>query len=206
MSKMKWTDNQYNAINARGGSVLVSAAAGSGKTAVLVQRVIETITDTLNPTARVEKAINKLLKEDPDNEILLKQKQRLYNAKINTIDGFCVDFVRQYFYKLDIQKDFRIADEKELKILTNKALDNTLEYFYNDNSQGFVDLISSVCTYRDDNRLRENILNLYKFLVTIPFMNTWMKNKLDVYNILKTPVKSSPYVLFIMYYIFIFRT
>ena len=220
MAKMKWTDNQRDAITARDGSVLVSAAAGSGKTAVLVQRVIETITATENPIpidrmlivtftraareemlTRVEKAINNLLQDDPYNVDLLNQRQRLYNAKINTIDGFCTEFVRQYFYKLDIQQDFRIADEKELILLKNQAMDNTLEYFYNENSQDFLNLVDAVCTYRNDNRLRNNIFKLYSFLVTIPFMDSWMSDKLRYYDTAVTPVDKSPYVELILDYI-----
>lgn len=213
MSSVKWTENQQNAITARSGSVLVSAAAGSGKTAVLVQRVIDTITNKENPISidrmlivtftraasqemrnRIDEALNKLLKEDPYNKYLIRQKQLLYNAKISTIDGFCTEFVRQYFYKLNIQKDFRIADEKELVLLRNKALDNALDYFYNENSQDFIKLVNSVCTYRDDKNLRENILKIYSFLVTIPFMNSWIDNALNIYDVQKTPVAKSPYI------------
>lgn len=216
---VKWTPNQRNAITAKNGSVLVSAAAGSGKTAVLVQRVIETITAKDNPTSidkmlivtftraareemltRVEQAINKLLKEDPYNKHLLMQRQLLYNAKINTIDGFCTDYVRQYFYKLNIQKDFRIADEHELEILMNKALDNTLDNFYESKSEDFKNLVSSVCNYRSDNRLRDNIVKLYKFLTSIPFENTWLKEKLEVYNTEKYPVNNAPYITLILDY------
>lgn len=217
MSTVKWTESQLDAITARKGSVLVSAAAGSGKTAVLVQRVIETITAKENPVpidrmlivtftraareemlTRVERAINNLLKNDPFNKHLLTQRQRLYNAKITTIDGFCTDFVRQYFYKLDIQQDFRIADEKELVLIKSQALDNTIEYFYNQDSKEFIELIESVCTYRNDNRLRDNILKLYNFLVTIPFMNSWMDKKLDYYDVSKTPIETSPYVSYLL--------
>lgn len=146
MPDVKWTDAQKDAINARAGSVLVSAAAGSGKTAVLVQRIIDSITDKENPVSidrmlivtftraasaemrsRIEAALNKLLLDDPYNKYLLRQKQLLYSAMISTIDGFCTEFVRRYFYKLGIQSDFRIADDGELNILRSKALDNTLE-------------------------------------------------------------------------------
>lgn len=220
MADMRWTENQRDAITARKGSVLVSAAAGSGKTAVLVQRVIETITDSKNPVpidrmlivtftraareemlTRVEKAITQLLRQQPDNAALREQKQRLYNAKINTIDGFCTEFVRQFFYKLDIQQDFRIADEKELTLIKNQAMDNALEYFYNENSKEFLALVDAVCTYRNDNRLRNNIFKLYNFLVTIPFMDSWMNSKLKYYNTDETPVEKSPHIRYILSYI-----
>lgn len=210
---VKWTENQQNAISARSGSVLVSAAAGSGKTAVLVQRVIDTITDKTNSISidkmlivtftraasaemrtRVDLALNDMLRSDPYNSYLLRQKQLLYNAHISTIDGFCAEFVRQYFYKLNIQKDFKIADEKELSLLRGKALDNTLEQLYNSEDPKFMQLVSSVCSYRNDNNLRDIILEIYNFLLSIPFMNSWLDKALSIYDIDKTPVKTAPYI------------
>ncbi len=213
MSSVKWTENQKNAINARNGSVLVSAAAGSGKTAVLVQRVIDTITDKVNPISvdrmlivtftraaskemrvRIDDALNKLLEKDPYNNYLLRQKQLLYSAKISTIDGFCTELVRQYFYKLDIANDFKIANEKDLELIKNKALDNTIEHFYNENSDDFQKLVGCLCDYKNDYRLRDSILKIYRFLVTIPFPEKWLDNALDVYDIEKTPVATSRYI------------
>ena len=213
MSSVKWTENQKNAIKARNGSVLVSAAAGSGKTAVLVQRVIDTITDKVNPISvdrmlivtftraaskemrvRIDDALNKLLEKDPYNNYLLRQKQLLYSAKISTIDGFCTELVRQYFYKLDIANDFKIANEKDLELIKNKALDNTIEHFYNENSDDFQKLVGCLCDYKNDYRLRDSILKIYRFLVTIPFPEKWLDNALDVYDIEKTPVATSRYI------------
>ena len=133
MSSVNWTPAQLDAINARDGSVLVSAAAGSGKTAVLVRRIIESVTDSENPVSldrmlivtftrlassemrsRIEKALNDLLRDDPYNKYLLNQRRLLYSARISTIDSFCIDFVRQYFYELGIRSDFRIADNAEV--------------------------------------------------------------------------------------------
>ena len=137
MSKVKWTPAQLDAINARDGSVLVSAAAGSGKTAVLVRRIIELITDSENPVSidrmlivtftrlasaemrtRIDQAINDLLREDPYNKHLLNQRRLLYSARISTIDSFCIDFVRQYFFELGVRNDFRIADKDGEKYIT----------------------------------------------------------------------------------------
>ena len=131
-----WTPQQKNAIYATDGSVLVSAAAGSGKTAVLVERVIKLITREKNPLdvdrllivtftraaaaemrERIQAAVNKLLEDDPYNAHLLAQRQLLYSANISTIDSFCGDIVREYFHTLDVARDFRIADEGELEIL-----------------------------------------------------------------------------------------
>ncbi|MCH5304778.1 MAG: UvrD-helicase domain-containing protein, partial [Ruminococcus sp.] len=217
MPDMKWTNAQQNAINARDGSVLVSAAAGSGKTAVLVQRIIDSITDVENPVSidrmlivtftraasaemrsRIESALNELLRSDPYNKYLLNQKQLLYSAKISTIDSFCSDFIRQYFYRLNIQSDFRIADEGELSILQAKALDNALETFYSENTPAFKNLVNSTCTYRNDDNLRKNILSTYNFLTSIPFMDNWMKNMLSYYE--GMPFEDTPYCEYILDY------
>lgn len=218
MADVKWTKAQKNAINARKGSVLVSAAAGSGKTAVLVQRIIDSITDSENPVSidrmlivtftraasaemrsRIEDALNKLLLNDPYNRYLLRQKQLLYSAKISTIDGFCTEFVRQYFYKLGIQSDFRIADEGELNILRSKALDNTLEKFYSENNPDFKELVNYTCTYRNDDNLRKHIEKTYSFLTSIPFMDNWMNNMLSLYS--SAEFEKTPYFSYAVNYI-----
>lgn len=188
MNKHDWTPPQKDAIDARAGSVLVSAAAGSGKTAVLVQRIIEALTDPVNPIdidrmlivtftraasaemrERIERALGKLLLKNPHDKHILKQRQLLYSARISTIDGFCTDFVRRYFYKLGIQNDFRIADEGELALMQNQALDNTMEFFYQNSDRAFLDLVDAVCTYRDDSNLREYIRKTYGFFTSVPF-------------------------------------
>lgn len=216
MANVDWTPAQRDAIKARGGSVLVSAAAGSGKTAVLVERIIQAITSRENPVSidrmlivtftraasaemrtRIEKALDALLESDPYNPYLLNQKQLLYNAQISTIDGFCTSFVRQYFYKLNIQSDFRVGDDGELNTLRSKALDNTLEYFYQQNDKDFLSLVNAVCTYRNDNNLRDFITKTYDFLTSVPFMDSWLEKMLNLYNI---PFEDTPYCKYIYDY------
>ena len=138
-----FTDAQTDAINAQGGSVLVSAAAGSGKTTVLIERIIRMITRRENPIdvdrllivtftraaasemkERLAKAINSLLENDPYNSLLLRQRQLMYNTSICTIDSFCGSVVREYFHILGVQKDFRLADENEIKVIY-KLIKNT---------------------------------------------------------------------------------
>ena len=147
-----FTDAQTDAINAQGGSVLVSAAAGSGKTTVLIERIIRMITRRENPIdvdrllivtftraaasemkERLAKAINSLLENDPYNSLLLRQRQLMYNTSICTIDSFCGSVVREYFHILGVQKDFRLADENEIKVIGSEALESVLEDFYREN-------------------------------------------------------------------------
>ena len=130
---MKWTDDQQKVIDLRNRNILVSAAAGSGKTAVLVERIIKMITDSDNPVDidrllivtftkaaaremrdRISKAIEKKLMDDPSDENLQKQSVLVRTAHITTIDSFCLNIVKNYFNEIDLNPGFRIADENEL--------------------------------------------------------------------------------------------
>lgn len=196
----QWTEQQKNAIYATDGSVLVSAAAGSGKTAVLVERVINLITRSENPIdvdrmlivtftraaaaemrERISKAINKLLENDPYNSNLLKQKQLLYTASISTIDSFCSDVVREYFHALGVSRDFRIADEGEFDVLRKTALDNAFNTFYSSDSDEFIALLDAFSSKGGDVNLRETVLKISTFLSTQPFPEKWLDNMLSNY-------------------------
>ena len=197
-----WTDSQLDAINSTDGSVLVSAAAGSGKTAVLVERVKRLITREDNPVdadrllvvtftrdaaaemkQRINTAINELLKKDPYNPALLSQKKRFANAHISTIDSFCGDIVREYFHALGISSDYRIGDTGELDVLSKKALDLTFEKFYNNGTKGFTELLNAFSSAKkSDAPLRKTVTDIRKFLSTQPFPGVWLDNMLNSYS------------------------
>lgn len=197
-----WTKGQLNAINSTGGSVLVSAAAGSGKTAVLVERVKRMIIRQDNPVdadrllvvtftrdaaaemkQRIGRAINDLIRDDPFNPALIEQKKRFNNARISTIDSFCGDIVREYFHVLGISSDYRIGDKGELDILSKKALDNTLEGFYNNGGEDFTELLSAFsANKKSDSALRRVVLKICEFLSTQPFPEVWLDNMLRNYS------------------------
>ena len=219
MSNLNFTPSQRDAVKARGGNVLVSAAAGSGKTAVLVQRIIDALTDRDKPVSidrmlvvtftraatvemreRIESAINGLLREDPYNKYLLSQKHLLRGARISTIDSFCTDFARRYFYKLNIQRDFNIPDSAEENILINKAVDNTLEFFYKQNDGEFLKLVSSVCSHRNDDNLKKYILSIYRFLTAFPFPESRMDEMLELYETGLNAFEKTPYFEYIINY------
>lgn len=179
-----WTLQQKNAIYATDGSVLVSAAAGSGKTAVLVERVIQLITREKNPLdvdrllivtftraaaaemrERIQAAVNKLLEDDPYNAHLLAQRQLLYSANISTIDSFCGDIVREYFHTLDVARDFRIADEGELEILRQEALNIVFEHFYDIEDKGFLCLLDVL---RENRAIKNCVKQSLKFPSSSP--------------------------------------
>ena len=197
----EWTPQQLNAIYATDGSVLVSAAAGSGKTAVLVERVINLVTRSENPIdvdrllivtftraaaaemrQRISLALNSLLENDPYNPNLLKQKQLLYTASISTIDSFCSEIVREYFHALGVSRDFRIADEGELDVLRKTALDNAFNTFYSSDSDDFIALLDAFSSKGGDVKLRETVLKIATFLSTQPFPENWLENMLSGYG------------------------
>ena len=145
----KWTEAQLDAIRARKGTVLVSAAAGSGKTAVLVERVIERLTDSENPTdadrllvvtftkaaaaemrERIERRLSDMIREDPLNDRLRRQQLLLQQAQICTVDSFCSAIVREFFYMLGIAPDFSVVSDKQQEELMDTAVRQVLGELY----------------------------------------------------------------------------
>lgn len=191
----QWTDNQLKAIDALDGSILVSAAAGSGKTAVLTQRVINRLTDSKNPVSadrllivtftraaakemrdRISQELTRLLREDPNNKMLADQQMLLPSAKICTIDSFCYDLVKENFQYLFISPDFKIGDEGELALLSREAMDITMEELYKaDDNGNFKNLSELVFVGRDDTRLTEMIEKLHTSAMSFPFPDKWLE-------------------------------
>ncbi|MCI1964829.1 MAG: helicase-exonuclease AddAB subunit AddA [Oscillospiraceae bacterium] len=196
-----WTQSQKNAIFARGGTLLVSAAAGSGKTAVLVQRVVEHITDPLHPvdadrllvvtftkaaaaemSGRIAAEIAAMLEEDPENVRLQRQQILLSRAKIGTIDSFCSDLVKENFFKLGIAPDFRILDDGEMTVLRSQTVSDTLDEFYAEADPAFFDFIEEFSSGRDDSRIAETVNRLYDFVRSHPFPEHWLAEKSALYD------------------------
>ncbi len=145
----KLTPQQAEAVRNRGGKLLVSAAAGSGKTKVLVDRLLSYLTDSVNPAnldefliitytkaaaaelrGKIAAKLTERIAEQPENRHLQQQLQRLYLTKISTVHAFCADLLREYAYKLDLSADFRVADENECRELRERAMDQILEQAY----------------------------------------------------------------------------
>ncbi len=196
-----WTENQLDAIRARGGTVLVSAAAGSGKTAVLVQRVLEQITDPENPVdadrllvvtftkaaaaemgGRIADGISRMLEQDPYNARLQRQQILLSRAHIGTIDSFCSELVRRNFYKLGISPDFRVMDDSEAAVLRSEAADETLEEFYRKGDPEFFEFVESFASGRDDAGIARTVGQLYDFVRSHPFPGRWLREKAAMYE------------------------
>lgn len=199
--KRNWTEKQLDAITATGGSVLVSAAAGSGKTAVLVERVIRRLTDPVNPTSanrllivtftraaagemrqRIAAAIEDRLKENPGDSNLIRQQMLLPSAKICTIDSFCNSLVRDNFQLLDISPDFKNADESELSLLRAQAMSETLEELYAKGEPDYLRLVELLFRGRDDSNLADMIDKLYLDSMSYPFPERWLDSLSEKYE------------------------
>ena len=201
MADVKWTKEQSQAIHEKGSNILVAAAAGSGKTAVLVERIINKIINEkididrllvvtfTNAAAaemreRVLEAIYKKLDETPEDENLQRQITLLNKASICTIDSFCLDVVRNHFYELeDISPNFRIADTTEIELLKQEVLEDIFEEKYENQEEDFAELINTYTSYRDDTPLKELILKIYTYIQSNPFPNEWLNEKIEMFHI-----------------------
>ena len=199
MSEVKWTNEQLQAINEKGNNILVAAAAGSGKTAVLVERIINKVINEkididkilvvtfTNAAAsemreRILEAIYKKLEENPLNYHLQRQIILLNKASISTIHSFCLDIIRNNFYEVDASANFRIADTAENDLLKYDVLDDLFEEKYNNNDKDFLNLIEVYTDYRSDDKLKELILNIYKFIQSSPFPEKWIEEKVNKFK------------------------
>ena len=202
MAKVNWTKAQRSAIETTGGTLLVSAAAGSGKTAVLVERVIETVIapgskvnvdDYLLVTftnaaaaqmrARISQAVADKLEQDPDNAHLAAQLVRMNKAKICTLHAFCLDIVRANFSLLGIPADFRIADPTEISLFAQGVLDEVLDAFYEQSAEnGFDRVVDVFSSARDDRRLVEVLLQLHGYIQSHAAPLAWLRDKVVLYR------------------------
>lgn len=195
MGTIQFTPEQRQVIEARDCSTLVSAAAGSGKTAVLVQRIMEKLTDTAHPqdvnrllvvtytnaaAAEMRERIGKRLTEclaadrGVNNAHLQKQVLLLRNAPIMTIHGFCLSILREFFYELDLDPGFRIAEEAELTLLRADVMEELLEECYTAGEELFLRLAECVGSGKSDKALEKYLEQLYQFAQSAPFPESWL--------------------------------
>lgn len=190
---VSWTDEQQQVIDLRKRNILVSAAAGSGKTAVLVERIIHMITDAAEPLdidrllvvtftnaaaaemrERIGAAIEAALLNAPESEHLQRQLTLLHNAQITTIDSFCLYVIRNHFHEIDLEPGFRIGDEGELKLLREDVLGAMMEQNYASGEDAFLAFMDSYMTGRSDGAVGEMILSLYEFSRSYPWPEEWL--------------------------------
>ena len=202
MADTKWTNEQLQAIETRRCNLLVAAAAGSGKTAVLVERIIRIITNEENPVdidkllvvtftsaaasemrERIASAISKSLEKSPNSKNLQRQLTLLSRANITTMHSFCLDVIKNYFYTIDLDPSFRIGDETEAILMKNEIIEELFEEYYEEDNEDFKKLIEAYSSSKDDEKLKEMILSLYRFSMSGPWPQQWLKEKAEDFNI-----------------------
>ena len=202
MSSPKWTKEQQAVIDSRNSNLLVAAAAGSGKTAVLVERIIQMITDRENPIdidkllvvtftnaaasemrERIGDAIGKALDKDPENRHLQNQLVLLNKASITTIHSFCLEVIKSNFHRINLDPNFRIGDTTECTLLKQEAIEEVFEELYVEQNEGFLNLVESYAEKRGDSNLQEIILGIYNFSMASPDPKEWLEYSAEQFNI-----------------------
>jgi len=190
---MKWTSDQQKIIDSRNCNLLVSAAAGSGKTAVLVERIIQMISDKSNPMDidellvvtftkaaaaqmrdKIAIAIEKMLEQEPSNEHYIRQLNYIHRANILTIDSFCYQVVKEHFHVLGIDPGIRVGEAGELGLLREDVLEKVIEEFY-ETSPDFVRFSEAFSADKNDAKIEEYILKVYDICSSYPRPSEWIR-------------------------------
>ncbi|MCM1182032.1 MAG: helicase-exonuclease AddAB subunit AddA [Roseburia sp.] len=199
---VSFTPEQQRVIDVRDSNILVSAAAGSGKTAVLVERIIRRITDASRPVdidrllivtftsaaaaqmrERISAAVSRLLEEHPENEHLQRQASLIHNAQITTIDSFCLFIIRNNFNEIGLDPGFRVADEGEIRLLESDVMNKLLEDAYAEPTPRFLRFVESYSAGSSEKMIEEAILRLYHFAMSYPFPERWLRERLEDYRL-----------------------
>lgn len=199
---MAWTKAQQRVIDTRNKNLLVAAAAGSGKTAVLVERIISMISEGEHPLdidhllvvtftnaaaaemrERIGDAIDKKLQKQPDNAHLQKQISLLQSAQITTIHSFCLNVIRNYFHRIDLDPSFKIAEEAEITLLKSDVISDLLERWYEEGREDFYDFIESYSYSKSDAPVEELILQLYQFSMSAPWPKRWIEDRRKMFEL-----------------------
>lgn len=194
----KLTPQQSIAVHDRGGKLLVSAAAGSGKTKVLVDRLLTYLTDPVSPAnvdefliitfteaaaaelrSKIASKLNERIAEDPTNKHLQKQLQRLYLAKISTVHSFCSSVLKEYAYRLDLPADFRLADENEASELKQKIVEQVFDNAYQNADPDFLAFVDSQGLGRNDYMAPEIVLDIFEKSRCHLNPNAWLDQCVD---------------------------
>ncbi len=201
LAERKWNSGQLSAITSTGGNLLVSAAAGSGKTAVLVERVVRLLTDEHEPVdadrllivtftrlaaaemkQRISAALSEKSAANPNDARLRRQLLLMERAHIGTIHSFCADIVREHFSAIGLPPDSRVVEEDEAKDISASALEETIEKFYSEGRETFAELSETLGGGRNDKGLGEAVLTLYNFMRALPHYEDWLSEKAAMYD------------------------
>lgn len=203
MGNTRWTKEQQRAIVTSGCNLLVAAAAGAGKTAVLVERIIKKVTDSKDPIdidrllvvtftnaaasemrERIGDALSTELEKNPNSQRLLRQAALLNRSYIITIHSFCLDVIRNYFHSIDLDPAFRIADGTECSLLKKDALGEIFDEVYEDGSlsEDFLNLVECYGGGRGDDALSDMVLRLFEFSQSMPKPDRWINEMVEKFN------------------------
>lgn len=212
-----WTDDQWNAIVSTGQDILVAAAAGSGKTAVLVERMIRKITAEENPIDvdrllvvtftnasaaemkhRIAEALEKELVQRPGSLHIRRQLSLLNRASISTLHSFCLQVLKKYYYLIDLDPGFRIADQTEGELLGDEVLDELFEDEYAKGEKAFFELVDRYTTDRHDLDLQFLVKQVYEYSRSHPNPGAWLESFVHLYDVSeKSAIEELPFYQYV---------
>ena len=196
---MNWSSEQKRAIELRDKNILVAAAAGSGKTAVLVERIkrlilegeydidqmlVVTFTNAAasEMKAKIEDAIQKAI-ADNKSEFLTRQIDKLPLANISTFHAFCLEVIRRYFYVIDIDPSFKICDNVQQELLKEQALDELLRQYFEESKPEFLEFLSKYSGARNESRFRGTVRRTYETILSLPEPFEWLESAVSELNV-----------------------
>ena len=198
---MAFTKQQQLAIDSKNKDILVSAAAGSGKTTILVERIIKMLLDKNDPTTidsmlvvtfsraaaaemrkRIFSAFSEEVNKDPKNKYLRNQLSMINQAEITTLDSFFLSVVKKYFKAADVDPNFRIGDSAELELLSSQVLDDYFQELYEKNDEQFLYLCDVYSSKPTDDALEQIVLNISKKIENVIYPEKWFKNAYEQFN------------------------
>ena len=201
MSDKKWTEQQRHCIEAHGGTLLVSAAAGSGKTSVLIERIAARVTDEKHPVdidkllvvtftkaaaaemkQRLSLKFSELIAQHPQDLRLQRQQILLPHASICTVDSFCSSLIREHFHQLGISPQFKVAEQQPLSLLRKQSLNEALNEFYEKKHPDFLELTAMLTNGKNDSKLTATIEKIYDFIQSHPSPDAWLEQTSSLYD------------------------
>ena len=196
-----FSNDQQQIIDSRHQNILVSAAAGSGKTSVLTERIVGLVSDPANPVdidkilvvtftnaaakemkERIGKRLNEKLAENPDNEHLQKQATLIHAAQITTIDSFCLYLLKNHFTKVDADPSFRVAGEGEIELLKEDVLKDVIKRAYASKDENFYHTVDCYAKKDKDDSLEKSIMSLYNYAMSYPYPLKWLEKRRTDYE------------------------
>lgn len=218
---MTFTEKQQEVIDARNSNILVSAAAGSGKTAVLTERIVQMVCDAEHPVdidrllvvtftnaaaaemrERVGLKLSERLASNPQSEHLQRQMTLLHNAQITTIDSFCLYLLRNHFNEIGLDPAFRIPDEREIQLMRQEALSELLEDAFTEKKAVFFNTVEALCHKGDEKELEKHIVSLSGYAASFPWPEEWLlERKRDYITDSIETMKEKPFWNYMLHYL-----